>query len=180
VTLTVTDEFDSTDTCVSYVSVVDNEPPQVDCGSLGVIAPCETPVSGSFEATKDNGCPVTVATSHDKCQFCNGAGKKKDRDCVVETSGSGYTIHDAGGVQDHISFSVTATNDISGSSGFLSETKTCTICVQNPSVNFDPGCSDSLRAKGRKSKGGKLNGDVCEGDYPNKGLECSSSRFLHA
>lgn len=153
VTLVVSDG-ELQDTCEATIIVTDDEEPVVDCGTIGVIAPCEEPVSGSFGIVpKSNGCTgVTVTAVHDGCLFCNGAGKTKTRDeCDVSTEGPSFNIAEAGGVASHIIFTVTATNDNAGASDeFLEAQATCTVCTQNPSVDFNPGCSDS---KPSKSKG---------------------------
>lgn len=158
VVLTVTDEHGASATCSAKVTVIDDEPPQVDCGDVGIIAPCQVPVSLTFgHGTKANGCEVNVDIAHEKCSACNGAGKETSRDCDID----GTTINDSGGVADHISWTVTATNV----HGDLSDEKTCTICVQNPSADFNPGCSGNVF----NTKGNKY---VCDSSCPNCSLHC--------
>ena len=162
VELTVTDSHGATDTCESTVTVVDSEDPVVDCGDRGIIAPCNVPVILTFGAmTKENGCPVEVDILHEKCAFCNPAGKEISRDCVID----GTTIIDSGGVQDHISWLVTATNKYGG----VSAQETCTVCVQNPSADdSDPGCSGNDNGK-LDSEGNQYE---CEASCPRCELKC--------
>eukprot|EP00804_Cyclotella_cryptica_P029486 CCRYP_011290-RB/>CCRYP_011290-RB protein AED:0.01 eAED:0.01 QI:1437/1/1/1/0.66/0.25/4/197/528 len=167
VLLTVTDIYDATDSCESTITVIDNEVPTVDCGDVGVIAPCQVPVKLNFgPMSKANGCPVDIEVIHKKCIFCNGAGKETSRDCVID----GSTIIDSGGVQDHISWAVIATNVHIGESTQLSTEEVCTVCVQNPSADFDPGCSGNGAVT--KKNGQKY---ACEASCPQCELHCSSS-----
>ena len=95
---------------------------------------------------KANDCPVTITTTiHTGCVHCNGTDKIKNRDCLVSTSGNAAVIAEAGGVKSHIEFEVMVTNDDNGS---LFGTDTCTICTQNPSVDFVPDCSGTLDGGG--------------------------------
>lgn len=163
VTLSV-DNGEDISTCTARVVVVDDEAPEVDCGSVGVIAPCEAPIDVAFgAATKTNGCPVTVTALHEECVFCNRAVKRITRDCDVSVSGGVATIHEAGGVKSHIIFSVTATNDV----GSLSDVKSCTICTQNPSADFEPGCSGGIFDNDNQYE--------CPAGFPDASFECSRS-----
>ena len=164
VELTVTDSHGASDSCESTVTVIDNETPAVDCGDIGIIAPCEVPITMTFGAEpKTNGCPVDVEIVHEKCSFCNPSGKEVDRDCIID----GTTVMDSGGVKDHISWIVTATNTHSGQDTPISAQETCTVCVQNPTSDFEPGCSG-------KDPGSEKNGNqyVCDASCPQCELQC--------
>lgn len=74
---------------------------------------------------------------------------------------------DSGGVKDHISWIVTATNTHSGQDTPISAQETCTVCVQNPTSDFEPGCSG-------KDPGSEKNGNqyVCDASCPQCELQC--------
>lgn len=152
--------------CTTVVQVSDGEPPVVDCGSIGVLAPCMEPVTVTFGAdAKANGCPVTVTAMHENCMFCNGAYKEVNRNCDVTVEGSTATITKAGGVKSHVIFTVLAENDF----GDLYDEATCTPCAQNPSLEFDP-CGGDHSDAGNKY--------VCDDGFPDTEFTCARERFL--
>lgn len=109
---------------------------------------------------------MTATVEHVQCSFCNGAGKETLRGCVVSVDGNVAVIEEAGGVQSHIKFAVTAAND----NGALFAEKTCTICTQNPSVDFEPGCSGTT---GKDGSGGFQ----CTAGFPEATLQCPRRRL---
>ena len=128
VTLTVTDDSGESDSCEATVTVVDVTPPVVECNAPGTIVPPDAP--STFTATAEDNCGVSsvVITEYD-CSFINGAGKVVDKkeSCVVEFWDDTITIQDSGGVGDHITWTVLATDG----SGNTTEKK-CYVDVVNP------------------------------------------------
>ncbi len=128
VTLTVTDDYGYTDTCTGTVTVVDLEPPQIDCAAPPTIIPPDAPISFTPIVT-DNCAVAESAIEGYDCFMIAGNGKvidKKDS-CVVEFTDETITILDSGGVGDHITWTVSAT-DTSGNS----TTEACEVLVVNP------------------------------------------------
>jgi hypothetical protein len=128
VTLTVTDDSGENDSCTATVTVIDDIAPVAECNAAPTIVPPDAPIS--FIATAEDNCVVSsvVITEYD-CSFINGAGKLVDKkeSCVVEFSGDTITIQDSGGVGDHITWTILATDD----SGNTTEVE-CAVDVVNP------------------------------------------------
>jgi hypothetical protein len=126
--LRVSDETGLADTCIATVTVVDVELPEISCNAPANITPPDAPIS--FTSTAQDNCGVSsvVITEYD-CSFINGAGKIVDKkeSCVVEFSGDTITIQDSGGVGDHITWTVSAT-DYSGNTTEVE----CAVDVVNP------------------------------------------------
>ena len=130
VDLTVDDGV-ATDSCSAMVTVEDTTAPQVFCNSpgTGTIVPPDAPIS--FAATARDQCEgdlTPVITEFDCFKFTK-KGKRIDKtaSCEVSLSGDTITILDSGGVGDHITWNVTAT-DGSGNQ----TTADCEVLVVNP------------------------------------------------
>jgi uncharacterized repeat protein (TIGR01451 family) len=128
VTLTATDPHGAEGTCQATVTVEDGTTPVVSCNAPATIVPPDAPISFSATATDTCGTASTTITEYDCFKFTK-KGKRIDKtgSCVVAISGDTVTIHDSGGVGDHITWLVTATDD-SGNT----DTVTCEIEVVNP------------------------------------------------
>ena len=128
VILTVTDDSGASDTCEATVTVVDDTPPDVLCNAPETIVPPDAPIS--FTATAHDNCGVSsVVINEYDCSFINGAGKLVDKkeSCIVEFSGDTITIQDSGGVGDHITWTILAT-DVNGNTSEVE----CAVDVVNP------------------------------------------------
>ena len=127
VTLTVTDDSGESDSCEATVTVVDQIPPAVFCNAPDTIVPPDAPIS--FKATADDNCGASVEIVEYDCSFINGSGRLVDKkeSCVVQFSGDTITIQDSGGVGDHITWTILATDD----SGNTTEVE-CAVDVVNP------------------------------------------------
>jgi hypothetical protein len=128
VTLTATDDSGAFDSCTATVTVVDTILPQAMCNAPETIVPSDAPIS--FTATASDNCSAASVgiTAYD-CSFVNGSGKIVDKkeSCVVEFSGDTITILDSGGVGDHITWSISATDN----SGNTTQTE-CAVDVVKP------------------------------------------------
>jgi hypothetical protein len=128
VILTVTDEEGAPAACTATVTVVDTLPPEIQCNAPATITPPDAPIS--FTATGTDNCSVSsVEIIEYDCSFINGAGKVVDKkeSCVVEFSSDTITIQDSGGVGDHITWTILATDD----SGNATEVE-CAVDVVKP------------------------------------------------
>jgi len=128
VTLTVSDGFNPVAQCAATVSVVDTTPPVVACNAPATIVPPDAPIA--FTATAADNCgPVSVEVQGYDCWAINGAGKLIDKteSCVVAFAGDTLTINDSGGVGDHITWTVVATDGAGNQS-----TATCEVEVLKP------------------------------------------------
>jgi hypothetical protein len=113
---------------VQTITVVDTTPPDIACNAPATIVPPDAPIS--FTATADDSCCFeSVEIVAYDCFFLNGAGKRVDKteSCVVEVNGDTITILDSGGVGDHITWTIVATDCCGNVS-----TKECEIEVVNP------------------------------------------------
>ena len=127
VTLTVTDPFGESDSCIATVTVVDDIPPEILCNAPETIVPPDAPIS--FTATATDNCDVSVEITEYDCYTYTKKGKRIDKteSCIVDVAGDTITILDSGGVDDHITWTIRATD----SSGNTSE-ELCEIYVVNP------------------------------------------------
>jgi hypothetical protein len=128
VTLTVEDDQGATDTCTATVTVVDVTAPVIECNAPPTITPPDAPIS--FTATAVDNCgPATVEVTGFDCFKTTKKGKRIDKteSCVVETVGATVTVLDSGGVGDHITWEVTATD-----AGGNEATETCEVEGVNP------------------------------------------------
>ena len=127
VTLRVSDETGLADSCVAAVTVVDTEPPMPNCNAMSITPP-DAPVS--FTATATDNCSVSSLTipEYDCFKFTN-KGKRVDKreSCNVSVAGSTINILDTGGVGDHITWTVVATDDNGNSAQ-----RQCEVVVGNP------------------------------------------------
>jgi hypothetical protein len=132
VTLTVTDDSGATDSCQATVTVEDVEPPVVECNiGSGTIIPPDAPIS--FTATATDNClaetgVTTVITGFDCFKFTK-KGKRIDKtgSCEVSFANDTVTISDSGGVGDHITWNVTATDGSGNQTDAV-----CEVLVVNP------------------------------------------------
>ena len=126
--MTVTDPFGESDFCTATVTVVDEIPPEVLCNAPETIVPPDAPIS--FTATATDNCDVSLVeiTQYD-CYTYTKKGKRIDKteSCIVEVADDTITILDSGGVDDHITWTIMATD----SSGNTSQ-ELCEILVVNP------------------------------------------------
>ena len=131
VTLHVTDTAGLMDSCMSTVTVVDLEPPVIQCNAPSTITPPDAPISFTVSA-QDNCMVATVAVTGFDCFKHTKKGKRIDKtsSCQVSFAGDTVTIDDSGGVDDHITWDVTATDG----SGNVTN-KVCEIVVENPGGN---------------------------------------------
>jgi hypothetical protein len=127
VTLTVEDDSGAADSCAATVTVVDKIAPTIQSNAPDTITPPDTPIS--FTATAEDNCSVTVEIAEFDCFKFTKKGKRVDKtgSCVVSVNGDTITIEDSGGVGDHITWAVVAT-DSSGNT----TTQTYEIQVVNP------------------------------------------------
>lgn len=127
ITFTATDASGNAASCTTTVTVLHPAPPAIDCNAHP-IAPPDAPISFTATATSACGAVQVEITGYD-CWTFNGQGKRisKLQSCVVSFRGDTLTIEDAGGVGDHIEWTVTAT-----SAGGDTTTTTCAIEVQHP------------------------------------------------
>lgn len=128
VTLTVEDDEGATDTCGATVTVVDATPPLIECNAPATITPPDASIS--FTATAVDACGDTTGevTGFD-CFKLTKKGKRVDKtgSCIVEVEGTTVTVLDSGGVGDHITWEVTATDGAGNEA-----TETCEVEVVNP------------------------------------------------
>jgi hypothetical protein len=128
VTLTVTDDKGASAECTATVTIVDVTAPEVLCNALETIVPPDAPIS--FKAMATDNCDVSLVeiTQYD-CYKYTKKGKRIDKteSCVVEVADDTITILDSGGVDNHITWTITATDG----SGNTTETD-CEILVVNP------------------------------------------------
>jgi subtilisin family serine protease len=113
------------------VTVQDTIPPEIFCNAPATITPPDAPVS--FTATAEDICdaePMVGITGYD-CFALTKKGKRIDKtdSCVVTFDGATLTIWDSGGVDDHISWTVEA-SDIHGNTSAAS----CEVLVVNPAL----------------------------------------------
>jgi hypothetical protein len=127
VTLKVTDNMGLTDFCVASVTVVDEELPMPIC-NLVPVTPPDAPIS--LKATAADNCEIVeVAISEPDCFKFTKKGKRIDKtqSCQLGVSGDTITILDTGGVDTHISWKVTATDEHGNS-----KTKNCEVVIGDP------------------------------------------------
>ena len=127
VTLTVTDAEGLADSCSAMVTVVDTELPTVACNAPASIKPPDAPIS--FTASTLDNCGASVEITGFDCFKFTKKGKRIDKtgSCVVDISGDTISILDSGGVDDHITWDVIATDAQNNAA-----TTTCEIVVKKP------------------------------------------------
>ncbi|MGD8852995.1 MAG: hypothetical protein PVI28_11405, partial [Gammaproteobacteria bacterium] len=128
-TWTAQDNFGNTASGSRQVSVVDIVAPAIECNAPDAIIPPQAPVS--FIATATDNCdeaPSLGITEYDCFKFTKkGKPVDKKESCVVNITGNTISILDSGGVGDHISWVVRATDNC----GNVAE-DTCEVEVRNP------------------------------------------------
>lgn len=128
-TWTATDACGNTSSCVQIISVVDTTPPVIDCNAPANITPPDAPVS--FTAVATDNCdddPSVEITGYDCFKYTKKDKRiDKTESCVVEVAGDTITILDSGGVNDHITWTIRATD----SCGNVAE-RECEVVVVNP------------------------------------------------
>ncbi|MFC1488584.1 PKD domain-containing protein [Thermodesulfobacteriota bacterium] len=109
ITLTV-DDGQVTDTDSVVIIVEDITPPAIQMDVPTTIIPPDAPIS--FEATVSDNCEATLEITDYDCFKFTKKGKRIDKteSCVVNVNGDTITILDTGGVGDHITWTVTATD----------------------------------------------------------------------
>lgn len=129
VNLDVSDDFGGTATCSAEVEVVDTTPPSIACNAPETIAPTDAPVS--FKATATDVCvgELNAAILAYDCFMFTQKDKRIDKteSCQIAVEGDTITILDSGGVGDHITWTVAASDE----SGNTSEV-TCEVEVVMP------------------------------------------------
>lgn len=132
VNLTVLDDEGDMATCSAAVTVQDTLPSVISCNSPPTIVPPDAPIS--FTAGAVDVCSGDLAATivDFDCFAFTQTGKRIDKtgSCVVLFNGGTVTIVDSGGVGDHITWTVTATDG----SGNTTE-QTCEVLVVNPGHN---------------------------------------------
>jgi hypothetical protein len=112
-TWTATDTYGNSSSCTQTIEVVDTTSPVIECNTPATITPPDAPIS--FAAMATDNCdnePSFEITGFDCFKFTK-KGKRIDKteSCVVEVEGDTITILDSGGVGDHISWTVLATDN---------------------------------------------------------------------
>lgn len=128
VTLTVEDDGGLADSCQATVTVVDTTAPAVACNAPPTIVPHDAPIA--FTATAADACGVaTVAIGGFDCFMVTRPGRRVDKreSCVVALDGATLTVVDSGGVGDHLTWTVAA-SDASGNTGEVA----CEVEVVRP------------------------------------------------
>jgi hypothetical protein len=128
VTWTATDEDNNDVSADQLVTVIDTTPPEIFCNAPGTINPTDAgddkadpedrayPIEPvAFTATAVDTCDpdVPAVITEFDCFAFTKKGKRIDKtdSCVVTFSGDTITISDTGGVDTHISWTVTAEDD---------------------------------------------------------------------
>jgi M6 family metalloprotease-like protein len=107
-----TDTAGNQSSCLQIIDVVDTTAPVITCNNPATITPKDPPVS--FTATAVDNCdddPLVEITGY-TCTFTTKKGNviNKDQSCIVAFAGDTLTIDDSGGIDDHISWTVQATD----------------------------------------------------------------------
>jgi hypothetical protein len=128
-TWNATDACGDTASCVQTIEVVDTTPPDIQCNAPATITPKDAPIM--FTATATDNCegdPSVDIIGYDCFQFTK-KGKRIDKteSCIVEVSGDSIRIVDSGGVDDNITWTVSAIDNC----GNVEET-TCSVLVVKP------------------------------------------------
>ena len=128
---TATDDSGNQSTDGQLVTVQDTIPPEIFCNSPESITPPDAPIS--FTVTAEDICdaaPSVAITEYD-CFMFTKKGRRIDKtdSCVVTFDGTTISILDSGGVGDHITWTVQAT-DIHGNQSV----ETCEVLVTNPTT----------------------------------------------
>ncbi len=128
VTLKVTDSHGAMDSCMAVVTVEDQEPPVPACNAPVTIVPPDAPIAFTASATDNCSVSTVQVTGYDCFKFTK-KGKRIDKteSCEVSFGDGTVTILDSGGVGDHITWNVTATDG----SGNQTD-KICEVLVVNP------------------------------------------------
>ena len=128
-TYQATDSCGNSSPCTQTITVLDDVPPMIECNAPDTIVPPDAPIS--FTATAMDSCvgEITVAITDFDCFKFTKRGKKIDKkeSCEVEIDGAKITIRDSGGVGDHITWTVKATDAFGNET-----TETCEVEVVNP------------------------------------------------
>lgn len=109
----VTDACGLSDSCNQTINVVDTTEPEIDCNAPDTIAPPDAPISFTAGAV-DNCAPSASVeiTGHDCFKYTKkGRRVDKTESCVIAVAGDRITILDSGGVGDHITWTVRASDN---------------------------------------------------------------------
>ncbi len=117
--------LEPTATCT--VIVVDAEPPAALCNAPTTITPPDAPIA--FTGGASDNCGADIEITGFDCFMFTQKGKRIDKteSCQISIDGDKITILDSGGVGDHISWTVVATD----AAGNQSSTE-CELLVENP------------------------------------------------
>ncbi len=127
---TATDASGNTSQTECTLTIEDTTPPVISCNSPATITPPDAPIT--FCATAEDICcgeaPEVVITSF-RCYEIKSNGKiiDKGESCEVTIDGNCITIWNSGGVNDHITWHIVATDCC----GNVSEAD-CEVVVVNP------------------------------------------------
>ena len=127
-TCTATDGAGNSVSCQFNVTVTDTTPPVIACNAPATIGPPDAPIA--FAATATDSCgPASVSVQGYDCWAINGAGRRIDKKgaCVVRFADNTLTVEDSGGVGDHITWTLSATDG----NGNVASTS-CEVLVVNP------------------------------------------------
>lgn len=129
--LTVTDRAGASEVCSSTVTIYDEEAPVITCNAPTTITPPDAPISFKASAVDNCDAAPTVEIMDYDCFFYTKKGKQIDKteSCVVEVEGDTVTILDSGGIGDHITWTVLATDRC----GNVAEQE-CDVEVVNPNT----------------------------------------------
>jgi hypothetical protein len=135
---TITRTWTATDSCgnstsgTQIITVKDTTPPSIDSNAPDTIVPPDAPIS--FTATVYDNCddsPSVIITGYDCYKFTKkGKRINKTESCVVDISGDQITIHDSGGVNDQIVWTIEASDECGNTSTINHE-----VIVVNPGKN---------------------------------------------
>jgi hypothetical protein len=128
-TWTGTDGCGNSSSCAQTIDVVDTTAPEIACNVPPTITPPDAPVSFTATATDNCDGDASVGISEFDCFKHTKKGKRIDKteSCAIVVEGDAITILDSGGVGDHITWTVRA----SDSCGNETEQQ-CEVEVVNP------------------------------------------------
>ncbi len=111
--LRVLDTYAQLDEDPTTVSAVDATPPTIDCGAPETLRPRDAAQTFTARATDTCDTSVSPTITDFDCWTINGSGRRIDKRgaCKVSFTGGALTVHNTGGVDTHIGWTVEATDD---------------------------------------------------------------------